>query len=497
VAKNWRPDGTTVNDFTAFDSTQDGTSVGLESSMARWAQVPERWIGAYVYWKTHQYSSAVGVKSTARDSGEPNTFDGNTFYSFAVTTLKYGVQAMWEGYWLFGGDDMAHDRHVEACSRWHFFSKHIATVSKTQHPDLADFCGWILTHEGIIRSPTLMALKIWFKLGRGQHPLQFAASFAMELYFSYHKSHSTLELLPYLDRACLAWCVSWLHKIVPVLCTSLFAAPELTVFERLKKKYAYWSACQFKGRQAALKQLRAAMNRFERGFCGVSPLTSSSDKCFHSFSSTNMSSFISSVANVSDAGSRDAMLALYNELGVPRGVAGNAWDLTKRRFVHRVTIGTAAQVAAGANIDGVYNVDLHSLTHVATFIQNAPIADVVSVTAQVSPRANMAGQFIEVATALTMENDATAVTDIATALGKPTGQADYMTFMAAGGMPNAFTRDLIIGSFGVSKQIKPAPLVGARPRFNIAFQTNHATGVAAGTQCLILNLYIWVQLRSA
>jgi len=274
VADNWRPDagGTCmVNDFSDFDSTQGGNSVWLEVLVMRYCQIPEDLVECYVHWKTHLRSNKVGPKRTSRDTGEPGTYLGNTWYSMAVTFARFGWRASRKGAWVFGGDDMATTHSHPTVNAWWPITKEVKTVSKLAYPTVADFCGWLLTPAGIMRSPTLMFLKMSHNDARGVPLGSYLASYAAELRFTYRLAGRCSEYLGTVDLAALSWCIRCVHVESSWLATLLFTkCADLSL--AVSRKLAYFIGSKAPGRRANIRALNRVQARLERAFSDDQPL---------------------------------------------------------------------------------------------------------------------------------------------------------------------------------------------------------------------------------
>nr|WCL23006.1 hypothetical protein [Armillaria spp. tymovirus] len=276
VKENWQTDPNltddemkfcTINDFTAFGSSQGGESVTMDLAWFRWVSMPEVLESVYVRLKTSLI--ALGhIKKTCRDDGEPGTYLFNCLYDIANNAMKFGVAAMWRGYWLIGGDDMAVDHSVPEHPQWSKkWRATIKTISKLQYVEEADFCGWILQkHFGIIRDPMVIYLKIRARDAHGYQRSDYLPGYAAELRFTYHAIRAGATLSD-LSLAVLQNTISTIHSSFPVLASLNFAAGSLkSRLTVLRERIEYWSGHSFHGRKAVLRVARAALAREERGF---------------------------------------------------------------------------------------------------------------------------------------------------------------------------------------------------------------------------------------
>jgi hypothetical protein len=264
VSEQWRPKGlSTINDYSNFDATQGGESVVLELAVLQWSGLPDYIVQGYAHWKTHIVTSFIGLKQTSRDSGEPGTWDGNTWYNIANCALKFGYQALRRGTWLFSGDDMACDQHLTDCDTWYTkWANKIHTISKLQHTANPDFCGWLLTPRGIMRSPLLVVLKMWYK--RARSPLSvgnWVDSYATEIAFTYRLAPLASEWLTEIDVLCLSHALDYFHRKTPVLSIILFGRRQ-DWLAALKAKFdRVTEHRQWPRRKSLLRSLRAAIDR--------------------------------------------------------------------------------------------------------------------------------------------------------------------------------------------------------------------------------------------
>jgi hypothetical protein len=268
IADTWRPEPgkpCMVNDFSDFDSTQGGNSVWLEVLVMRYCGIPDELVDAYTHWKTHLRSDRIGPKKTSRDTGEPGTYFGNTIYSIAVTFARFGWEASRKGMWVFGGDDMATTHVHPTVDSWWPMTGQVKTVSKLAYPDVADFCGWLLTPAGIMRSPTLMFLKIVHNDARGVPLGSYLASYATELRFTYRLAGRCSDYLSTVDLAALSWCVRLVHVESAWLATLLFTKCR-DLSQAVSRKLAYFTGSKAPGRRANIRALTRVQARLERVF---------------------------------------------------------------------------------------------------------------------------------------------------------------------------------------------------------------------------------------
>jgi hypothetical protein len=224
VRNHWVDRPSTANDYTAFDASQGYDSVLLECHVMRLAGLPEHLVDGYEQWKISIRSNLIGPKDVSRDTGEPGTFDFNTLFSIAVSSLKYGKLTCLA---LFGGDDSAINQACVERPQWALQSKHIAVVSKTFIAPAVDFCGYLVTSDGLIRNPTLMYLKTVFHVAKGDL-MAVLPSYLSELHTAYRLGDLMTAHLGELDLHCLGFLVELGHRLCPTLSAVLFSHCEYT-----------------------------------------------------------------------------------------------------------------------------------------------------------------------------------------------------------------------------------------------------------------------------
>nr|UGO57486.1 MAG: hypothetical protein [Riboviria sp.] len=146
------------NDFTAFDQSQDGAMLQFEVIKAKFHNIPEDIIDAYVEIKTHA-KVFLGTLAIMRLTGEGPTFDANTECSIAYHHTKYLVSP--ESAQIYAGDDMCQSGIPEPKLSFQMIADRLSLkakeVTKTQKKgDFASFCGWLITPKGIIKDPLKM-----------------------------------------------------------------------------------------------------------------------------------------------------------------------------------------------------------------------------------------------------------------------------------------------------------------------------------------------------
>jgi hypothetical protein len=221
--EHWVDQESTESDLENFDSTQRGDSLGIELKlmyqfgldrahialfdqfMSDCRTLPE----LYLFWKTHIISSVIGLKQTGRDTGEPGTYDFNTYYNLALTILMYNLP---RGVPLaVGGDDMSANKRLVLSPLWLRIRKHFLTVAKVEYTIRPSFCGYYVTSHGAYRNPRLLALKTMYHLDQGtQHLVDL--SYAGEAYSAYRLGDKLIELCSWTELECLGWLIEYYHQ---------------------------------------------------------------------------------------------------------------------------------------------------------------------------------------------------------------------------------------------------------------------------------------------
>jgi len=224
VRGSWIDRPSTANDYTAFDASQGYDSVLLECHVMRLAGLPDALVDNYEQWKVSIRSNLIGPKDVSRDTGEPGTFDFNTLFSIAVSSLKYGKLHCLA---LFGGDDSAINQACVERPQWSLQSRHIAVISKTVVAPSIDFCGYVVTSAGLIRNPTLMYLKTLFHITKGDL-MAVLPSYLSELHTAYRLGDVMSDHLSEIDVHCLGFLIELGHKLCPTLSAVLFSQVQFT-----------------------------------------------------------------------------------------------------------------------------------------------------------------------------------------------------------------------------------------------------------------------------
>jgi hypothetical protein len=220
---HWQDRESTESDLENFDSTQRGDSLGIELKLMYQFGLDRAHIALfdqfmddcrslpelYLFWKTHIISSVIGLKQTGRDTGEPGTYDFNTYYNLALTILMYNLP---RGVPLaVGGDDMSANRRLVLSPLWLRIRSKFLTVAKVEYTMRPSFCGYYVTSSGAYRNPRLLALKTMYHMDQGtQHLVDL--SYAGEAYSAYRLGDKLIELCSWTELECLGWLVEYYHQ---------------------------------------------------------------------------------------------------------------------------------------------------------------------------------------------------------------------------------------------------------------------------------------------
>jgi hypothetical protein len=226
---------TTTNDFTGFDSTQRGDSVGLEYRAMRHFNLQEAWVALfdwyrdqcqtvpdlYLDWKLTVESDLIGPKETGRDTGEPGTYDFNTWFNAAITQGKYDLPRTVAS--ALGGDDGAQNRRLTECARWRRVGHLFEVIAKTEHPRRAEFCGYFLCPDGAYRNPKLLALKTLWHIHHGDAET-VDVNYAAEALTAYRLGDRLHRWASFEELECLGWLLEYYHQERPALARHFFGA---------------------------------------------------------------------------------------------------------------------------------------------------------------------------------------------------------------------------------------------------------------------------------
>jgi hypothetical protein len=205
----WRDVLSTINDYTAFDSSQKGESVAFALRHQQRFSVPAPLSAFYVWWKVSVRSDIIGEKDLGRDTGEPGTYDDNSRYNLAVIACQYDVPRGTP--MLIGGDDSAINRRLKTSAFWGFFEKHLRIVSKTEVTMRPQFCSWFITSQGIFKDPTLLMLKVMYHQALGDVD-DIKESYAHEVSEGYRLGDTLTEYCTFDELLAMGWLLDFFHR---------------------------------------------------------------------------------------------------------------------------------------------------------------------------------------------------------------------------------------------------------------------------------------------
>jgi len=128
---------------------------------------------------------------------------------------------------LFGGDDSAINQACVERPQWQLQSRQIAVISKTFIAPSVDFCGYLVTSDGLIRNPTLMYLKTVFHVAKGDL-MAVLPSYLAELQTAYRLGDLMVRHLTEIDLHCLGFLIELGHRLCPTLALVLFSQVSFT-----------------------------------------------------------------------------------------------------------------------------------------------------------------------------------------------------------------------------------------------------------------------------
>nr|CAH2618714.1 replication polyprotein [Ishige okamurae associated tymo-like virus]CAI5383844.1 replication polyprotein [Ishige okamurae associated tymo-like virus] len=217
----WSDGDATCSDYSGFDASQGGESLGLEtrlmahfglrdaSSFLSCSLGISDLVDAYTDWKVNMVSSVVGPKILARDTGEPGTYDFNTYYNLALVYLMYSPRPGTPI--AVGGDDTALCGFHVPHPRWKQLSSGFRIIAKVEHTRRPTFCGFYLTEHGSFRDPLLLALKLLYRIDKGNVE-DVLLSYAAEALTAYRMGDLIHGYLPFLHLQALSWVIAWFHE---------------------------------------------------------------------------------------------------------------------------------------------------------------------------------------------------------------------------------------------------------------------------------------------
>jgi hypothetical protein len=224
--EHWEDRESTESDFEGFDSTQRGDSLGLELKLMAQFGLHEAWMSLfeqfsfgflsmpdlYEWWKLNIISTVIGPKQTGRDTGEPGTYDFNTYFNLAVTCFMYNLP---RGVPLcIGGDDMSANRRLTLDPTWLRVRHHFLLKAKVEYTTRPSFCGFYLTRRGSFRNPRLLMLKTLWHIDKGDSAA-VDMNYATECYSAYRLGDHLIEYCTFLELECQGWLLEYYHQKYP------------------------------------------------------------------------------------------------------------------------------------------------------------------------------------------------------------------------------------------------------------------------------------------
>uniref|UniRef100_A0AB39AHA2 Polyprotein n=1 Tax=Ferraria betaflexivirus 1 TaxID=3238965 RepID=A0AB39AHA2_9VIRU len=155
------------SDYEAFDSSQDHHILAFEVALLKKLGMSSGFISDYTSLKLN-LGSRLGNFAIMRFTGEFCTFLFNTFANMLFTFMKYDINIKKDRL-LFAGDDMASLGPLKERTDPWFQCKlsKLTLKAKEQVIKLPRFCGWILTPDGILKSPRLLWARVYLMSQRG------------------------------------------------------------------------------------------------------------------------------------------------------------------------------------------------------------------------------------------------------------------------------------------------------------------------------------------
>ena len=232
----WRDGLSTTSDYTSFDSTQKGDSLGFETQLMRHHGLDEAWVALfaeynsaartlpelYQWWKLNITSDVIGPKETGRDTGEPGTYDFNTYFNLALIQLMYAPRPGTPI--AVGGDDMAANARLRLTERW-LSVKHLFLIdAKVEYTTSPEFCGFRLTRVGCFKNPRLLLLKTLWHIDKGD-AVNVDLNYAAEAATAYALGDLLYDYCTFEELACQGYLIERYHRLYPSWASQLFGSP--------------------------------------------------------------------------------------------------------------------------------------------------------------------------------------------------------------------------------------------------------------------------------
>lgn len=143
------------NDYTAFDQSQHGEAVVLETLKMKRVNIPDNLIQLHRFIKTN-IQSQFGSLTCMRLTGEPGTYDDNTDYNIAVIYSQYLISG--EAVFV-SGDDSDISPVPMPNPAWNVIQPLLHLTFKTEIVNHGLFCGYFLSSSGAVRAPRPLLIK--------------------------------------------------------------------------------------------------------------------------------------------------------------------------------------------------------------------------------------------------------------------------------------------------------------------------------------------------
>jgi len=183
-----------------------------------------------------------------------------------------------------------------------------------------------------------------------------------------------------------------------------------------------------------------------------------------------------------DSNSRPADIDVTNQFLASVKFLGTGWNQNVRRVV--VSLGSCADNAkayqTGSTASWNFGTGFTSSARVAAFMAASPRCVILEASVTVLFRGALAGGSATVRSVWSSAND-TAPSADADYVQLPSFEIDVSNPLGAGGVPAPIRRDLAVGQYGYSAQIKPCPLVGYPPYLAVRVDCDFAVELSIGS----------------
>jgi hypothetical protein len=191
-----------------------------------------------------------------------------------------------------------------------------------------------------------------------------------------------------------------------------------------------------------------------------------------------------------DSQASDADRAVANSLVATSRFLGSSWNQSVRRFAAQLgTLHTTVELDAGTHTWS-YHLTFVGSEQVAAFIAASSRAVISDVSVRAFFGRACANSDATILSQFGRYEDADPAQD--SDYKQPSLQIDMTTSLASGGAPPPWSRDMLVGQYGIGEQIKPKPLVGSAPQVDLRIHVNHAAKIPASTSCGLVMAYFIV-----